>query len=591
MNRISSTSSSIDPPKRSRRGWIYILTLVAALSGTGGSFASQISDDLFVRHDLVIDAVKPQTVLPGFFLGGTLADLVVVSVGDSGDRHLSIYSYGDDTWAPEIEATLRPGVLFVDVARIGGHDRLITYESGQLNWFDPDAAIEHQLVEIGTSYRAVDESAIPHVDITRDLNRDGHDDLLMPDLDGFWVSTQSTQGSFTVPALLGPSEPFAEQSVGNLDVGEPASGDSPSYGDVGITAMTIPVYLSRVHQMDYDLDGRFDLVFWNEDHFDIYLQDSGGSFVSPPQSYSPDVSIDSDGVYSRSFDYSDQGIGSILFGFGKKTERTVLHSLEDVNGDSIADLVALTMAGKSITKQRSLYEVHFGSATPDGIRFASEASTGIRSAGKAGGMQPWGYASHWFEDLDDDGQVEMILRDVRVGFGGMGRALLGNSVPIDLEFYRTQQGLYTDEPATTRKIRRFAPFDGPGNIFFPPVLMGDVNGDGRSDLVVGESPNELHVFLGQSGPDLLAQQPLRIEVPLPQDERNVRLVDLNNDRRQDILIHHPSKTEPQRVTMLISQSPPQDPASGNVLADSGHSCCPTRPTSRRSSFPPAEVWP
>ncbi len=31
------------------------------------------------------------------------------------------------------------------------------------------------------------------------------------------------------------------------------------------------------------------------------------------------------------------------------------------------------------------------------------------------------------------------------------------------------------------------------------------------------------------------------------------LVDLDKDRKQDILMHHPSTTEPHRVTMLIAR--------------------------------------
>ena len=91
------------------------------------------------------------------------------------------------------------------------------------------------------------------------------------------------------------------------------------------------------------------------------------------------------------------------------------------------------------------------------------------------------------------------------------------------------------------------------NTFFPAVLKGDVNGDGRSDLVVGQSPAELHVYLGVPGLGLLARQPQKVAVALPDDERKTRLVDLNKDGKQDILMHHPSITEPNRLTILIAR--------------------------------------
>ena len=63
-------------------------------------------------------------------------------------------------------------------------------------------------------------------------------------------------------------------------------------------------------------------------------------------------------------------------------------------------------------------------------------------------------------------------------------------------------------------------------------------------MLVGKSREELHVFLGEPGPDLLARQPQKVAVTSPADERNSWLVDLNRDGKQDLLMHHPSTTEP-----------------------------------------------
>jgi hypothetical protein len=525
--------------------------------GCLGPATAEVPRWTFEQQEIDLGPGKRLTVLTGFLLGDAVAELAVVNVGDSGDRRLRIYSLEDGSRVPAVDAALRSGVSFVDVADVGGRDRLITYESGHLNWFDPESATERGLVEVGAGYRATDKSVVPHVDITRDLNRDGRDDLVVPDVDGFWISIQRSDGSFSDAVKLGPPEPFAQNSVGHLRADEPVSDGPRTYGDVGITAATIPVYLRRVHEMDYNRDGLSDLVFWNADHFEVYTQDEQGLFGPAAETFTTDVPFDFDGVYSRAFEYVDQGMLALLFGLGKSTHRKVLHSFRDLNGDGVADLVTLTLSGPSLTKQRSLYEVHFGAPASDGTVFARDAGTAIHPRGKAGGLQSWGYASQLFEDFDGDGRIDILFRGVKFGIGGMMRALVGNSVPIDLEYYRMKDGIYPDKPTTRRRIRRFAPFAGLGNIFFPAVLMGDVNGDGRADLLVGKSPKELHVFLGVPGPDLLAWKPQRVEIDLPHDERNTRLVDLNQDGKEDLLVHHApaghASTETHRVTLLVAR--------------------------------------
>ncbi len=554
---------------------LLFAALAVFLTADGAAVATPdqvAAESLFEPYEVVTGRADRQTVLTGFFLGGAVADLAVVTIGEGGDRYLRIYTFGDGGggdgehgWAPALDATLGPRTRFVDVADIGGRDRLITYEDGRLNWFDPDSATLRPLVEVAVEYKSTHDlkgsptlsgGKPPRVDITRDLNRDGRDDLLVPDIGGFWVSIQRSDGSFTEAVKLGPPEPFRDELVGNLNPGGGASDESLTYGDVGITASTLPLYLGRVHEMDYNRDGRSDLMFWNDDHFEVHLQDEDGLFAPVAETFVPDVPFDSDGVYSHAFEFRGQGLASFLFGVGKKTKGTVLHSLRDLNGDGIADLTTLTLSGRSVNKQRSVYEVHFGAGTaeaPAGAAFARGADAVIRPRGKGGAMQPWGYSVQWFDDLDGDGRVEILFREVTVGLGGMARALVGNSVPINLEFYRLENGSYPDKPTFKRKIRRFAPFAGLGNVYFPPVLVGDVNGDRRSDLLVGESPKELQVFLGVPGSGLFAQRPLKVAVALPSDERNARLVDLNRDGKQDIVAHHPSAKGPNRVVMLVAR--------------------------------------
>ena len=93
-----------------------------------------------------------------------------------------------------------------------------------------------------------------------------------------------------------------------------------------------------------------------------------------------------------------------------------------------------------------------------------------------------------------------------------------------------------------------------------------MTGDGLADLLIGDHPRIMDIFVGVSGPGLFAQQPQKVAVAVPNDEEYTWLVDLNKDGKQDILMHHPFTlrdahgarrlppgAEPQRVTMLIAR--------------------------------------
>ena len=535
-----------------RRSLFLILFLGVCLASCSGRSNEGVAPTMmpaateftFKQSEVETGVAKHQTVLTGFFLGGDCAELAVVNIDENGNRHLRIYAFSKDTWVSTLDTPLRSEVLFVDVVNIGGRDRLITYEQGRLNWFDPDSAKERALVEVTTNYNATGESGIPYLDISRDINADGLDDLVVPDIDGFWIATQLRDGSFTAPIKLGPPDPFLDKIA--LD-------DTRSYREVGITPLTVHWYLSRVHQMDYDRDGRSDLVFWNADHFDVYRQDTHGMFSTVAETFTVDIPFDTDGAYSIAFDFKGENMFLLISGFRKNTKRRVLHTFRDMNADNVADLVIHSLEGRSLGKQRSLYEVHFGTSTRNGIVFTRDVSMTIRPRGTAGGLLPWGYASHRLEDFDGDGKIDILFQNVKTGLVGMSRAMLGKSIAIDLEFFRGEGNTYPNKPTTTRRIRPDLDIFEKERVFFPVVLLGDVNGDRRSDLLVGKHWEELHVFFGVPGPELFTRKPQKVTVAMPNDERNARLVDLNKDSKQDILIHYPSTTDSHRVALLIAR--------------------------------------
>ena len=535
---------------------VFLLNYLRFPSAAADPAVSTHTEFTFDAYEIVTGIAKRQTVMTGFLLGGAIAEVVVVYIDENGNRHLRIYTYDDGTWAPKLDATLRAEVLFVDVANIGGRDRLITYENGHLNWFDPDSATEHLLVAVSSSFTPPRIDEIPHVDVTQDVNADDRDDLVVPDSDGFSVFIQMSDGVFAEKVKIGP--PTEMQRI--------RGADGYRYD---------PWSQSRVHEIDYNRDGHTDLVFWDGDHFKVHLQDESGLFAPNAKTCTTDVAFDSDRL-------SLLTTGNMV---GK-----VLHSLADLNGDGVADLVVFKLSGTDISSKHSSYEVHFGAPTPDGgTTFTPDADIAFQSDEKIQlGMDP--------HDFNHDGQVDLMITTIHTEClkGSLWKSIkgfMGDDIGLGLEFYQTDEGRYPNTPNTTRSIA----LDGvpshrePGWVPLDIVLRGatherrntqqsyprafnttlriaDVTGDGYSDLLIADHPRIMVVFVGVPGPEIFARQPQQVKVAIPNDEEYTWIVDLNKDGIQDILMHYPftlrdahgaqklpAGTEPNRVRLMIAQ--------------------------------------
>ncbi len=501
------------------------------------------ANGMFTVHEFETGSARHQTVLTGSFGSGTA--LAVVDMEETGQQQVQFYEFDGGDWSQARDAAVGPGILFVDVLRGTERDRLVTYRHGRIESVDPDSAASEVLSELFTTYRAPDRGGIPQIDITRDLNRDGLDDLVVPAVNGFRAALQLADGSFAKPVELGPPEPFLTAS---------AYGETRTYGQVGITQENISWYLARVHRLDYDRDGLSDLAFWNGDRFDLYRQDEAGTFQTTPDTFQTDVSFDFDGAYALAFHFGDTNPVSMVLGLGAYAEHKVLKGFRDLDADGVADLITLTLSGRSPLRLRGRFEIHFGRPVPNGTAFAAEPDTTVEAPGRSAGGEPWGYATHRFADFDGDGDLDAMLGAVDTGGPGMLRAMAANAVSIDLALFRLRGWTYPDKPDAKRRVSSaFRPLSRRGPLF-PAVLLGDVDGNGLKDLLIGDRWDRLSVFLASDSPDPFQAPPVKIPVAMPAaGDLHVRLADLDRDGREDVVIHHPSATGPNRVVILMAR--------------------------------------
>jgi len=495
----------------------------------------------FDQYEIDLGNEKFQIILSGNLIGDSHSDISVTTKDSSGNISLSIYSFENDTWKKSVESELSHDILFVDIAIIAGRDRLIVYENGHFSYFEPEKMISIDLFSTSFNYKGSSKGRIPWVNMTFDLNNDSLDDFIIPSMDGFSVFIQKSDGTFAVPVHMGPPEPHLDACA--LD-------DTRSYREVGLNPMTIPWYLRRVHFYDHNLDGRNDIVFWNENHFDVHFQSESGQFDATAHSFSTDIPFDLDGMYSFIFQFSNDGTFSLLTGLRKRSSHTILEDINDMNGDGIADLVTHTLSGRSFFKMKSQYKIYFGQSTDDGIQFSKNAGTSVFPSGKGGGAASGGYSSHFFKDFNGDNQNDIFRYDVKMNLGAMFRIFVMKTISMNYEYHQMENNTFSTHSSVKGKWSiKFDWDEG----FYPSIKIGDVNGDGRKEVVMTVNPEELHIYAWNPKLNTLSQDPYSISSTVPGNEMHTWLFDINTDQKKDIFMYHPSETANHRLIVLIAK--------------------------------------
>ena len=434
--------------------------------------------ELFERFTLDVGLVREPTVIPAFLTAGDIADIVVIA--RHGRHHqLSLYRFDGTGWEKSVTRVLPRSTRLLDVANINGQEHLIAYVGDHMMRFDLRSEGFQRVVAMPTTFREGPDVSLPRLSVARDLNGNGRDDLVMPDVDGFWVSLQQAGGVFSPPIKLGPPEPYRELTM---------FGDKQDYGEAGITTQTLPWYLSRLHVADFSGNGRTDLVFWEEDRFLVYPQRSNGEFETDPMgSLLNAPPFDAVGMYAVAFEFKENFF-RLATGLRRKTNIAVLTDIRDINGDGTPDLTTVTLSGRSVFRLKSSFRVHTGRRTETGITFSTDPDeTRPDYRGTA-----WTYANLSLHD-SPDGSVFMMYMNVPTGIGQFYQVLVQKTMSLHLEIYRFDEGA----AAIPVKVMHIKPtYDklarkGP---FFPATLLGDVTGHGYMDLLVGNAWNTLLVI-------------------------------------------------------------------------------------------------
>lgn len=533
-------------------GYIVVSATIGCATGPKKEVGKKAN--CYQQLEIQIEGWGKKTIIPGRFYGSGVNDLAFAGVSSKGEGFVEIHRHENGNWNLEDRIVLGSGIKFIDVLPSRDLDYLIFYQNDSMKRIDVKSQSKPHLFNDSIQFTIIDKKEIPRLDVTKDINGDGLIDVVLPDPSGYLVYLQNTEGVFSKSIKIDSEEPYSEHTLGHLDISFPSRDASTTYGQVGITRETQPWYMDRVYNVDVNNDLLKDLVFWENGKLRIFKQLNTGDFNDQSEVLDLDIQIDSSGSYSSIFDYNEGNAFTTLLGFKRKTKRTVMVSMLDFNNDSIADILTLTLEGKSILKQKSTYSLHFGSYIGNTISFKNEADASFVSKGKGGAMLAWGYSSHQFNDFNGDGTLDVGIANVRIGLGGALRAMAAKSIAIDLDFYPLSEDGFHKLPAYSLKVRPTMNMISSKAPYFPLVLVGDLNGNQKMDIVTGQNRKEMRIYYGDEGQESFSDAYQTLLTQVPDDERATQLSDMNGDGKKDLILYHLKKAKYHKVIVLASQN-------------------------------------
>ncbi|KKO46098.1 hypothetical protein WG68_06990 [Arsukibacterium ikkense] len=359
--------------------------------------------------------------------------------------------------------------------------------------FDSNTNSNELLFASDSMFRLVDEARLRSRDFSLDLGS-GLSDFLLPDFQHYHLYRQQADGSF---------RHFALPVTARVQTWNNNRADYSA---------------RRFYSLDVNGSGLTDLLFVENGRFKVFLQQADGNFSSTP--FYPDwpVSLSTEREADQRSDagrsYGGQSIVS-------------LNDITDLDGDGIPDLVLSREKIADALDRSSSFEVHFGQLTEQGLQFNAQPDTQINIDSVPTDVV--------IADFNGDGRKDFYIPTTHIGISTIVRVLLRGSANLDIDFYLLDDNRRYPAKAD---FRQQATIDvSISNLRFdmPLFELANLSADGKKTLVVGEGGRQLR-FYEPDASRLFSRRSERLNLDLPRDSSRVRVMDLNGNGKDDILL-------------------------------------------------------
>jgi hypothetical protein len=416
----------------------------------------------------------------------------VFTVDNLGERHLRIYSPGvSDSYdtIPKADLELPASVFGYQIADIDSDRRdeilLLGFDVVYLIDFTPGqfAAPPKSIATFERLFSLPNPSFVTSFQFAMDLNGDGIRELVLPVWNGIRIMQKKDNGYQLVKLLS-----LAYNSDGIRDLNLLNGGCS---GEMGF-------HLPVVTAHDLNTDRSTDLLVETSTGLAVFYQTGNLQFSDRP---------------NRILDIKPSYLEDLFF----KTA-----GLGDLNNDRLLDYCRV-FTQSSGSDYKTVIEIFLGNMQEG---FSTRPSKRIVLDQYGVGMS--------MVDLNGSGVSSIIVATIPVTPTSMVKALLVKGMPLDLNIFESNGGVFGDQPVLTKRVtcglnllRSACP------VRFIGALTGDLDSDKDCDLIVITDDNELQVFPG-GRQSLFADKPSIVRKT--HGVTSLETADLNHDSKTDLIL-------------------------------------------------------
>jgi len=156
-------------------------------------------------------------------------------------------------------------------------------------------------------------------------------------------------------------------------------------------------------------------------------------------------------------------------------------------------------------------------------------------------------------DFNNDGLIDLQKMDLDIGLGTIASMAMGGGstdVDVEMNLYKQQSdGSFASKSGIELDLEMEVGMNGGESS--PALYLGDINGDSQIDAVYKYSKKTLHIYYGEQG-SLLNKKRKKLKLTLPKNNKDILLVDINQDGKKDFVFKFTEKDGTSKIKTQLN---------------------------------------